>query len=66
MSLNLGHWGLGLAWRLTCFGQNILLFSVNVPEKSYDSNYKISVAEVFRVFVSWLDLIYYRLEPLPI
>lgn len=29
-------------------------------------NYKISVGEVSRIFVRWLDLIYYRFEQLSI
>ena len=34
---------------------------VNIPEKVLADNYKISVAEVSRIFVTWLDLIYSRL-----
>ena len=39
---------------------------VNIPEKVLADNYKISVAEVSRIFVTWLDLIYSRLVQLPI
>ena len=39
---------------------------VNIPEKILADNYKISVAEVSRIFVTWLDLIYSRLIQLPI
>lgn len=38
---------------------------VNIPEKVLADNYKISVAEVSRIFVTWLDLIYSRLVQLP-
>ena len=34
---------------------------VNIPEKVLADNYKISVAEASRIFVTWLDLIYSRL-----
>ena len=39
---------------------------VNIREKVLAANYKISVAEVSRIFVTWLDLIYSRLIQLPI
>ena len=38
---------------------------VNIPEKVLADNYKITVAEVSRIFVTWLDLIYSRLVQLP-
>ncbi|XP_068707919.1 uncharacterized protein [Montipora foliosa] len=38
---------------------------VNIPEKVLADNYKISVVEVSRIFVTWLDLIYSRLVQLP-
>ena len=38
---------------------------VNIPENVLADNYKISVAEVSRIVVTWLDLIYSRLVQLP-
>ena len=38
---------------------------VNIPERVLADNYKISVAEVSRIFATWLDLIYSRLVQLP-
>jgi len=36
----------------------------NIPKKVLADNYKISAAEISRIFVSWLDLIYSRLVQL--
>ena len=38
---------------------------MTIPEKVLADNFKISVAEVSRIFVTWLDLIYSRLVQLP-
>ena len=44
----------------------LVRFRVNIRGKVLADNYKICVAEVSRIFVTWLDLIYSRLIQLPI
>ena len=47
------------------FFLTLVRLRVTIPEKVLADNFKISVAEVSRIFVTWLDLIYSRLVQLP-